>query len=257
MQQPAINDSTIYFGILLGLFFLYRVWQSVKPNKDNRFGFQDLYRTITSSKHRASFLITAINLFLWCVAILFTTSGLFYWRLRNIALLQPGIETYLLSLDIVLAHLVTTVPVILFFLFLLWKILNSLSRFTLFISTLIFSESAIGIYLTASVIMFIFSGLISYLFVYSLLINTIDLQIFLFGAHDPNLGLVFPTTFRFSILSSHLQTTYQTLASNQLVAGIAGLLAVIISVILGLASIIKAVDDIGSKIKTGDVDGKK
>lgn len=105
--------------------------------------------------------------------------------------------------------------------------------------------------------MFILSGLISWLAVYILLINTIDLQIFLFGAHDPTLGLIFPTTFRFSVLSAHVQSIYQTAASNQLIAGIFGLLTVIISVVLGIASIIKAVDDIGNNIKPVADEGKK
>jgi len=84
-----------------------------------------------------------------------------------------------------------------------------------------------------------------------LFIETMDLQLFLLGAFDSSLGWNYPTTFRFTILFEHIKGVIQVVSGNEAVSTIVSFATLAVSVVLGSAALIKAVKDIGEAVKSG------
>ncbi len=83
-------------------------------------------------------------------------------------------------------------------------------------------------------------------FVWFLFVGTIDLQNILFGSYDGLLGWNYPTSFRFTVLFAHMKSF---MGANEIFTTVIGFIAFAISIVLGIASLFKAVKDIGETLK--------
>lgn len=85
-----------------------------------------------------------------------------------------------------------------------------------------------------------------------LFVDTIDLQMILFGAFDPNLGWQYPTTFGFTLLSSHVTTTANWLVQQPVITTILAFLGLVSTALISLATIKKAVEGLRDKAEKSD-----
>ena len=83
-----------------------------------------------------------------------------------------------------------------------------------------------------------------------LFVQTMDLQLFFFGAFDGSLGWDYPTTFRFTILFEHLKGIVEGFGSNEVVSTIGSFVALTISLVIGGATLIKAVQELGETYRS-------
>lgn len=80
-----------------------------------------------------------------------------------------------------------------------------------------------------------------------LFVDTIDLQMIVFGTFDPNLGWQHPSTFGFTLLSSHVTTTANWLIQQPIITSIIGFLGLVTTAIISLAKIKEAVGALREK----------
>ena len=85
-----------------------------------------------------------------------------------------------------------------------------------------------------------------------LFVDTIDLQMILFGTFDPNLGWQYPSTFGFTLLSNHVTTTTNWLIQQPVITSIFGFLGLVITAIISLATIKKAVEGLREKAEKSE-----
>ncbi len=85
-----------------------------------------------------------------------------------------------------------------------------------------------------------------------LFVDTIDLQVILFGTFDPNLGWQYPSTFGFTLLSNHVTTTTNWLIQQPVIISIFGFLGLVTTAIISLATIKKAVEALREKTEKSE-----
>lgn len=228
MSPFVSDDATVYIGAFIGLWLLLR-----------------LKGTLPRRGSTSAVFFRKMITFLTLVLIV---SVVFYWKLRRLDQLPPGIETWLLGLDIILAHAVVTLPILLIIVFLLYEPVKIGTYIVLdFTVFKIHSGTAIWllIYLPGFVMLVIW-----YFAVKLLLVDTLDLQMLLFGEFDPGLGWQPPTTFGLSVLSAHIAEI--PFSANKVIVGIVAVFMVFSGIILGTSNIMKALDNIGEKTKQAD-----
>ena len=205
------------------------------------------------------------------------TSGVFYWRIRGITNCEVGFDTWVIALDISFAHLVLTLPLLLTVLSVVLPPLSSIVLSGVTGMGKGVEKSGVGEYvglllalpgiavidyestenktLWRAIIQvggYVYLFLIAVIALYGvywvmrfLLIDTMDLQLMLFGAYDGSIGWQYPTTFRFAVLHTHVKETIQVLAGNEVLAVILSFAGFVIFIIVTLASIMKAVQTLG------------
>ena len=183
-------------------------------------------------------------------------TGVFYWRMGNQMIGQPEKEIFAMGFGIGFAHAVVS----LFVLFFLWIMLilairiigwaaGYLLGFMAGIIDLIFKSDSTRLLNFATgclgnlFVLVLFGG-IPYGY-YLLMIGTIDLQIFLFGAYDPHLGLNYPTTFTFITLMSQLQLQWELLTTDPIL----GVYIIPFGVLIAVALKIGGLIDVAQKIR--------
>jgi len=93
---------------------------------------------------------------------------------------------------------------------------------------------------------------ITYRVLKMLLVDTMNFQMFFFGSFDPNLGWQYPSTFGFTNLSNHVTTTANWLSQQPVVASILAFLGLVLTIIISLASIKKAVEKLLLKVEKSE-----
>lgn len=170
-------------------------------------------------------------------------SGVFYWRLRVVPGLATGFETWVQALDIVFAHVVVTLPLLL----LLWALVVLPARRLYWNLSMIFATRTsrdIGCVTGAVLALGIVCALMWWL-----LVGTIDLQMILFGAFDRWLGWQYPSSFRFTVLSTHIEQATTDLVNNPVLGRIVGSLGAAVGLILGLGGLLEAISKIEERLK--------
>jgi predicted membrane-bound mannosyltransferase len=209
---------------------------------------------------------SAAKILLYVLFFTIVTSGVFYWRIRETTS-EISFNAWVIGLDITLGHIVITAPIFLesfyiasiiaqIVIIVLGAILSLISYLTgkiLQKNESIQEGMGIIVAIPACLLYFSRPGLAfigAVWFVWFLLIRTTDLQQILFGNHDKSLGWNFPTTtaFRFTLLYEQLKNF---LGVNQDLATIIGFIAFGASIVLGVASLLKAIKDIGENLKNG------
>ena len=174
------------------------------------------------------------------LALIITVSGFLYWHISNI---QPKIspfEAWVISLDVVLAHIVITIPMLQWLYYMILNILG-VSDFLLFAF-----QSRFKIYgVFHSSIYPTLSASISLGLVWLLLIKTADLQNTLFGRYNQLLGWEVSTSYRFSVLFEQLKMFF----GNQALAIIFGFAAFAISLTLSFSSLLSSIKNIENEFK--------
>jgi hypothetical protein len=243
------DDLMIFISLNVGLIILVQINQKV------------------ASKNAVA---SIIRFLVRVAAGILIFAGILYWRLRTAQNALPGLETFAVSLDIVLAHAVLTVP----FLFESLYISSRVANIILFILALVLAIPVLLVGLLALLIIKLrpntgnsfewVSDLLIILLVrllpllqiiltilsalgtmWLLFIGTRGLQMFLFGAYDESLGWNYPTQFRFTNLFSHIEGALQGLNSNETLSIIITFLAIAVSVILLIGASAEAIKHIG------------
>lgn len=86
-----------------------------------------------------------------------------------------------------------------------------------------------------------------------LFIDTIDLQMIMFGSFDPNLGWQYPSAFGFTFLSSHITTTTNLLIQQPVVESILGFLVLVTTAISSLIKIKKEMKELSEKTEQSQI----
>ncbi|MBE7535432.1 MAG: hypothetical protein HS124_06850 [Anaerolineales bacterium] len=233
-----------------------------------------LYLSKKIAKSGSSYFITVANKLLLFTALTLAITGVFSWRLNQSASLNLNLDTWLISLDITLAHLLFTLPVAMvsYSLFTrvfqwIWQVISGIYEFL--ISALKIEKDLeklgdeIGKLLAKSVnTFFSFVILIIWAIFYDftipalsifaaywtsqlLFVDTTDLQTFVIGAFDNLLGWNYPTIYKFTSIVEHWQMIFQVLVGKKEVATILSFLGLVGSGILGFAALIDAIEKIG------------
>ena len=233
-----------------------------------------LYLSKKIAKSGFSYFIAVASKLLIFAALALAVTGIFSWRLNQSANLNLNLDTWLLSLDISLAHLLFTLPIgiVSYSLFTrvfqwVWQLISGIYEFL--ISALKIEKDLeklgdeFGKLLAKSVNTFfafvmlfiwaifhdftipILSIFAAYWISKFLLIDTTDLQTFVIGAFDNLLGWNYPTIYKFTSIVEHWQTIFQVLVGKKEVATILSFLGLVGSGILGFAALTDAIEKIG------------
>jgi hypothetical protein len=223
MMPTVTNDSTVIIAVILGMYFLVKV-------------------IATFPLSSRSSIAGAIQIFLASMAVLLFLSLMLYWHYRKKVLLQPGGDTWLIALDVVMAHCSVTLPIIVLVYFLSpIKLLTNLSSYT----------TSCVMEVIRSILLIFCIFVLPILAVKMLFIDSAVLQQLLFGEFDHYLGFRSPTTVRFSILADHIPSVFASLKSNQVIASVLAFLAVALGIMLGIAEIVGAIQKI-SEVNRAD-----
>lgn len=216
----------------------------------------------------------AANKLLVYMAFALAITGVFSWRLNQTANLNLNFDTWLISLDISLAHLLFTLPVVIVSYSLFTRIFQWIGRVITNIieslisvlnvgKDLIIIGEKIGELLAKSInTFFSFVIFLIYMIFHELtlpalsifatywtskflFVDTIDLQINVIGAFDNLLGWNYPTVYKFTSIVEHGQTIFQVLVGKKEVATILSFLGLVGSGVLGFAALIDAIEKIG------------
>lgn len=254
MGQSLPADTTVYLVLFLSVIALYQFKGKIPSGT----------RTLPAEVARKSINMAVTGLIL---------SVLLYRHIRSVTIYPAGFDTWTIAIDIVVVHIVLTwtliseaFSIIVFFAFslymlgalviykvslkqkdefgfeeiLYWKTLHEgkwwQKSLLIFISLLICVIVAVSLY-----------GI--YWSVRFLLVDTNNLQLFLFGKFDKDLGWQYPTTYRFSILFQHVKGLIQNLVGNEVIAILIGFFGIVISVMLGASTLIDAISKIGEKFQ--------
>ncbi len=225
------GGPTIYVNLTVALILLFQATNKVPAS--------------TSIK---SVVITIRNY----LALILVASGFLYWHISKISQNANNFETWIISLDIILAHAVITIPMLQWFYYLFKNILQKV--YEPLLSDLLdrFSKSEKGFtiyYFLHKTIHPSFAASLSLGLIWLLLIKTADLQNILFGKYNYLLGWESSTSYRFSVLFEQLKVLF----GNQALATIIGFATFAISLILSFSSLLSAMRNIKSELwKTTD-----
>lgn len=182
------------------------------------------------------------------LTLIIIASGLLCWHISIVTPNLPQFEAWIISFDVVLAHVVITIPLLQWTYYTIKKIIRVIGSVLLellrhiegtkvrFITSLNIYEGAIYPGFATSVSLGV---------VWLLLIKTVDLQNALFGNYSPLLGWEISTSYRFSFLFEQLNTFF----GNQALATIFGFAAFAISLTLGFSSLLNSIKNIGDDFK--------
>lgn len=235
-----------------------------------------LYLSKKVTKSGVSYFITVASKLLVFTALALAVTGIFSWRLNQSASLNLNLDTWLISLDISLAHLFFTLPlaIVSYSLFIsvfqwIWKVISGV--YNLLISALKIEKDLeklsdkYGKLLAKSIntffsIVIVFIWLLfqeltlpvlsifaAYWISKFLLVDITDLQTFVIGSFDNLLGWNYPTIYKFTSIVEHWQTIYQVLVVKKEVATILSFLGLVGSGVLGFAALIDAIEKIGRR----------
>lgn len=226
-------------------------------------------------KRRETHFISVASKFLVFVALVLIATGVFSWRVSQTANFELNFDTWLISLDISLAHFIFSFPIAVICYTLFSRVFQWIGQVLSNIHDFLISALGIekdlenlgassGKFLEKSpisaffafVIIFIWAIFYEYTIPALSLITTYWIGKFLFientylqttviGAFDDFLGWNYPTVFKFTVIVEHLQTAIQILAGKKEIATILSFLGLVSSGILGFAALIDAIDKIG------------
>jgi hypothetical protein len=227
------------------------------------------------SKRNGSHFIRVTSKFLVFVTFVLVATGVFSWRVSQTASLELNFDTWLISLDISLAHFIFSFPIAIISYTLFSRVFRWIGQVLSNIHESLIS--ALGIekdlenlgvrsakFLEKSQIatFFTFVALFIWAFFYDytipalslitaywtskfLLVENNYLQTTIIGAFDSFLGWNYPTIFKFTVIVEHLQAVIQILVGKKEIATILSFLGLVSSGILGFAALIDAIDKIG------------
>ncbi|MBI5294904.1 MAG: hypothetical protein HY869_05470 [Chloroflexi bacterium] len=187
---------------------------------------------------------------------IFGTLGTFFfrWRLGNQLALLSNLDGWATALDISLAHASITFPLIVISLYLIFFLSLVLFLASLLISdwiSNIFKKNASDEKTSSSDFSCCWIIFYPILAVYGLfrfdkllLVDTIDLQEYIFGVYDGNIGLVYPTSFRFTFIIDRFTLYWQNLTTNPILSKIFAGLAAIIVAVGAVVSFLKLIDNL-------------
>lgn len=228
---------------------------------------------VASENAVASIIRFLLGLASWI--LLFT--GLLYWRFRTTQFSYSTLHLFVTSLDIVLAHVVLSLPLLFESLY----ILNVFGRVTgsIFAGVIALllaipieiiraiagsfaandtskkTADNVGCYLiltkiTADSLRFIITISGSLGILWLLLLGTTDVQKIFFGAYDESLGWNFSTTFKFTNLFAQVGGLIQALSGDETISVIVTFLAIAISALILIGGSAEAVQHIGEGFRT-------
>lgn len=217
---------TIYVNLTIALILLFQAANKVPDS--------------TSIK---SVVITIRNY----LALILIASGFLYWHISKISQNTNNFETWIISLDVILAHVVITIPMLQWFYYLLKNILQKV--YEPLLSDLLdrFPKSDKGFtiyYFFHKTVHPSFAASLSLGLIWLLLIKTADLQNILFGKYNYLLGWESSTSYRFSVLFEQLKVLF----GNQALATIIGFATFAISLVLSFSSLLSAMKNIKSEL---------
>ena len=197
----------------------------------------------------------------WFITLLIiTTIGTFYFhgKLDNQSVQLVAVDAWAVALDIALAHLLITLPIV-FMSITLFVILFLLIAYfingllNIFVKLFVEPQRAteINIYDSCFVMIALFSITAYAIFRVDklLLIDTIDLQQFIFGAYDRSMGILYPTTYRFTSIVDNFEPLKQNLIANPTLTKIFTALAAIAALLTALTGLTKFFQYLGNMFK--------
>lgn len=256
MGQSLSADTTVYMVLFFSIIALYQFKGKV-PSRASTLP-AEVIRKLTN--------VTIVAIVL---------SALLYRHIRLITAYPPGFDTWSIAVDVVVAHIVLT-----------WTLMVEAFSIVIFVASFFYllgglaiekvslkrngefglDEDEVDYWGTLQkgkwwqkvllVIISLLIGVVIFLSLYSiywsvrfLLVDTNNLQLFLFGEFDKYLGLQYPTTYRFTILFQHVKGLVQNLVGNEVIATLVGFFGIAISVLIGASTLIDATSKIGDKFQ--------
>lgn len=216
-------------------------------------GVRESSRTTQRPKRKSSLAVIVIKVFSLIMVATLILSGVFYRRIGQIANVRPSFETWASALDVSFAHATVTLPLLLVLGALISRITMPVLKAGMKVTRTVADLAdvmpwwwqplvPVGI---AGVLLVGAAGLYAIYWVTRfLLVDTGTLQTLLFGQHDANLGWQYPTTFRFTLLSTHVGQQFKIITDNEVVAAILGFLGVAAGLIISLGAFAKALGSI-------------
>lgn len=182
----------------------------------------------------------------------------FYGKIDSQSMQLESVDAWAVALDISLAHLLITLPIVIIsitlcvILFaLIAYLINSLINIIVKLFVGREKEAEISIYDSCFVMITLFSITAYAIFRIDkfLLIDTIDLQQLIFGAHDRSMGFLYPTTYRFTSILDNFEPFKQNLITNPILTKIFTALAAIAALFTALTGLTKFLQYLGGIFK--------
>lgn len=182
------------------------------------------------------------------LTIIIISSGFLYWHISRIDPTLPKFSAWIIGLDVVLAHVIVTIPMLQWFYYTMRNTF-SISDFLLFRLLELFPRLQDSKFIISGIFRNIiypsFCASISLGLVWLLFIKTTNLQTALFGNYNQFLGWETSTSYRFSILFEQLKMLF----GNQTLATIFGFSAFTISLTLSFSSLLSSIKIIENAFK--------
>ena len=178
----------------------------------------------------------------------------FRWKLGNQLALLSNIDAWATALDISLAHASITLPLVVVSLYLIFFL-----SLVLFVASLLISDWISNIFKKntsdnkasssdLSCFWIIFYPVLAvyglFRFDKLLLVDTIDLQEYIFGVYDGNIGFIYPTSFRFTLIIDKFTLYWQNLTTNPILSKIFAALGAIVVAVGAVVSFLKLIDSL-------------